>query len=244
MRPLKQEFPALLEAGKDLLFPTGCLACRRPLADRNLPLLCSSCWEAILFISSPLCLRCGHPFPTGVDHLCGSCLGGAFEFDLARSVVAYREIIPALIQSFKYHGNLSGLASMGAIAQKAVCYQDLSRPDLILPVPLHKKRLRERGFNQSLLLARRCFPQWSNSICHDVLSRNRQTAAQTKLSGIKRRKNLKGAFTVAQADRVAGKHILLVDDVFTTGTTVNECSKQLLLAGASRVEVFTLAKGV
>ncbi len=114
-------------------------------------------------------------------------------------------------------------------------------PDIILPVPLHISRLRSRGFNQALLLARVCFPEWQGKIQPDLLHRHKPTIPQTSLSGKARRNNLKGAFSVSDPGLVAGRKILLIDDVFTTGATLNECAKTLSKAGAAEIEAFTLA---
>jgi ComF family protein len=111
-----------------------------------------------------------------------------------------------------------------------------------MPVPLHTRRLRERGFNQSLLLARQVSRKRSIPLNFTALWRSRQTQPQTQLSGPERQKNVRGAFEVRNAEAVAGKRVLLIDDVFTTGATVQECAKALLDAGAERVDVLTLAR--
>ncbi len=139
---------------------------------------------------------------------------------------------------------MTGLATMAALATQSAVVSDFTTPDLIFPVPLHKSRLRQRGFNQALLLAGSSFPQWRNRIIADGLLRIRATAPQTSLDGAGRRKNLKGAFALKDPDMARGKIILLVDDVFTTGSTVCECSRILQAGGAGRVEVFTLARSV
>ncbi|MBI5556992.1 MAG: ComF family protein [Deltaproteobacteria bacterium] len=126
--------------------------------------------------------------------------------------------------------------------EQSVGCQDLISPDRIIPVPLHMNRLRQRGFNQSLLLARAFFPDQRNKIIKTALRRQRDTIAQTGLTGLSRRKNLRDAFVVEKKDDVSGKKILLIDDVFTTGTTVNECARVLKQAGAERVDVLTLAR--
>ena len=137
---------------------------------------------------------------------------------------------------------MTGLASLAALARASGGFRSLAIPDLILPVPLHPRRLRQRGFNQALLLARACFPEQQVLIDPFLLQRHRATVAQTGLSGTLRRKNLFGAFSLIQPDMVKNKKILLVDDVFTTGSTVQECSRILRRAGAGRIEIFTLAR--
>lgn len=111
-----------------------------------------------------------------------------------------------------------------------------------MPVPLHVTRLRERGFNQAHLLARAFFPQQTNRIEATLLERTKKTEPQTRMSGAERRKNLKNAFRVNKPAMVFGKTVVLVDDVFTTGTTVNECARTLLRGGAKEVQVLTLAR--
>ncbi len=133
---------------------------------------------------------------------------------------------------------------MAALARDAAGYRDLAVPDLILPVPLHPQRLRERGFNQALLLGRACFPEQSRIINVNLLVRRRATVPQTRLSGTERRKNLASAFTVTCPDSLKNKKILLIDDVFTTGSTVHECAATLRRAGAARIEIFTLARAL
>lgn len=118
----------------------------------------------------------------------------------------------------------------------------LETPDHIVPVPLHPKKLRQRGFNQALLLARSFFPGERKKIRSDILVKIRETESQTGLSGTERRKNLRNAFQVKNSGAVSGKKLLLVDDVYTTGTTVRECARMLMKAGAVNVDVLTLAR--
>jgi ComF family protein len=120
--------------------------------------------------------------------------------------------------------------------------EDMVKPDLVLPVPLHIKRLRRRGFNQASLLAVSFFPEEKKKIKNTILFRKRETVPQTGLNGSLRRKNIKNAFFVEAPEQVKGKNIVLIDDVFTTGTTVNECAKVLVKAGAKQVDVLTLAR--
>jgi len=233
---------SLLAGLQDVLFPARCLACDALLGRHRLPLLCSNCASRLVPLVSPLCLCCGIPFAAGKDHLCGNCLPGKSPFDRIRSAFSYQEPMVGLIHQVKFGRRLTGLATLGVLARNSSACSSLSRPDLILPVPLHVRRLRQRGFNQSLLLARACFPAWKDRIAATGLGRVRDTIPQTELSGKERRKNLKGAFCLHVPGGVAGKSILLVDDVLTTGSTVFECSRILQKAGAAGVEVFTLAR--
>ncbi len=229
---------------KDLFFPCRCPGCGTPLAGSAPPRLCHSCRAALLPLSSPLCTCCGIPFAAGTDHLCGDCLNNRFAFDRARSLFFYQQPISTLLMDLKFRGRQSGLATLGALAAQARVDQMFSKADLVIPVPLHLERLRQRGFNQALLLARTCLPGPDNNIGVDLLQRHRATPPQIKLDGRARRRNLKGAFTVVWPEKIKGRTILLVDDVHTTGATLHECAKTLKKAGALRVEAFTLARAL
>jgi ComF family protein len=175
----------------------------------------------------------------GDSHLCTLCRQKKYAFERARAVFCYNDKIGKLIHSLKFSGKKTGLSTMAVLAQNS-SLADLSSPDIIVPVPLHPLKLKGRGFNQSLLLAQVFFPDQKAKI-HHCLVRSRHTRPQTGLKGDERRKNVVGAFLVRETERVQGKKICLVDDVFTTGTTVNECAKTLKKAGAASVEVATLA---
>jgi ComF family protein len=149
------------------------------------------------------------------------------------------------IHRFKYQGASRLAKPLGTFLAE---YEDSEFPfsefELILSVPLHPRRLRQRGFNQSLLLARCVSRAHSIPLDFASLQRTRHTEPQTQLSGPERQKNIRGAFEVRRAGAIAEKHILLIDDVFTTGSTVQECAKVLLKAGAKQVDVLTLAKAM
>lgn len=205
--------------------------------------LCEDCLARLQFIRTPYCTCCGRAFSCGSDnHLCGDCLKSSWKFDKARSLFAYEEIIAGLIHRLKYSGSLTGLTTLQHLWRQSPVVDDLDAPDIILPVPLHIKRLRERGFNQALLLARKLFSEEKERIRYDILARKKDTPAQTGLSGKQRRKNLKNGFSVEKASEIAGKNVLILDDVFTTGATVNECTKALKRAGCRKVEVVTICR--
>ncbi len=233
---------SLWEAGKDLLFPPSCLGCKQQLPGWQALLFCPSCRDRIRFLKTPFCRCCGMPFAGSGDHLCADCLQGTFVFTKARAAVLYQEPVITPILAFKYSGEMTGLETFATLAGISARLKDLPKTDYIIPVPLHSKRLRERGFNQADLLAHRFFPHSPHKIRLDILLRARHTTTQSGQSGKARRLNLHNAFCLGRPEEICGKSILLVDDVFTTGTTVNECSKILLAAGASQVVVFTLAR--
>jgi len=237
----------------DWLYPPRCRACSGRIHGRDTEYFCATCWERMQLVSHPLCLACGRPFPdaAGGDHTCGACLQRAPRFDLARSWACYpREELEdhplrQVVQKFKYGRKVSLGKPLGRLLAYG-CQEFLSTcpAELIVPVPLHPKRLRWRGFNQSVLLARQISLVYAIPLDPFTLQRHRETPPQTQLNEAERRKNMRGAFTV-DADRpVAGKDILLVDDVYTSGATVNECSRTLKKHGAKDVYVLTLARAV
>ncbi len=233
-------YPAL----KDILFPAACLLCHKGLGKATGILLCPDCLAQIPLIGSPLCICCGKEFPNSApgDHLCGVCQRTPPYFDQARAIFRFNKHTAPLLYSFKYKGQTTAQKTFMALMEQVSAIESLSVPDIIIPVPLHKKRLQERGFNQALELARLFFPQQKKCIRSTLLWRNRNTTSQTKLNGIHRRKNLAGAFQVKDQSQVQGQKIILVDDVLTTGTTVNECAKVLRQNGARSVQVLTLAR--
>ncbi|HCC54068.1 MAG TPA: amidophosphoribosyltransferase [Desulfobulbaceae bacterium] len=227
----------------DLMLPSFCLACDKPLGSAPDLLFCPDCLEKLCFIQSPLCPCCGRVYlvATGGDHHCGTCLTTPRHFTRARALFLYEELLKKVVHRFKYQGKTDCLPSFARFARNLPQLTETKKIDLIVPVPLHQSRLRERGFNQALLLARAFFPK-DQRIIPNLLIRSRPTAPQTGFSGAARRTNLKNAFAVINPHRLTGKKILLVDDVFTTGTTVNECAKVLKKAGAIEVIVLTLAR--
>ena len=232
-------FKALL----DLLLPSFCLACDKPLGTLPELLFCPECLERLRFIESPLCPCCGRVYlvAPGNDHHCGTCLATPYHFSRARAIFLYQEPLKEVIHRFKYQGKTACLPSFARFARNLPQLDEVQGADWIVPVPLHPTRLQERGFNQALLLARAFFPK-DNRVAPNLLVRLRPTEPQASFNGGARRTNLKKAFGVVKPHRLVGKMILLIDDVFTTGTTVNECAKVLKKAGAAEVMVLTLAR--
>jgi ComF family protein len=231
----------------DFFFPPKCLLCGRSLGENPDDHPCPLCLAEIKFFSHPRCPCCGLGFAEtpGEDHLCSSCLTEERYFSKARALGPYEGLIVEAISRFKYLGSSRLAKVLGTLLAE---YQDPDFPfsefALILSVPLHPQRLRQRGFNQSLLLARRISRQHSVPLDFTALQRTRDTQPQTQLSGSERQKNMRGAFEVRRPEVIAEKHILLIDDVFTTGATVQECSRVLLRAGAKQVDVLTLARAL
>jgi len=229
----------------DFFFPPLCPLCRKILSENPGSGFCPDCLRQITFLNHPYCPACGLPFPSssGDDHLCSKCLLEERYFTSARAVGVYQGALAQAISRLKYHGATHLAKPLGKLL---IDYQDPSFPlvkfEGILPVPLSPTRLRERGFNQALLLARQLSRAHSIPLRYEALRRVRHTPPQTQLSGPEREKNIRGAFEVPHPEMVEGKHILLIDDVLTTGATVRECAKVLRRAGAKQVDVLTLAR--
>lgn len=234
----------LLRALLDLLFPPVCHLCKAPVPEAGELHLCEACLGAMTPITSPLCPRCGVPHGTegGIDHPCGSCILTPPPFDAARGALLYVGPVQELIHRHKYghKAHLRRPLALLAIRHLTSFVQSVS-PDAMVPVPLHRIRLRERGFNQAVLMGDLLARQWRLPLLRDALRRVRPTVAQVTLSGQERRANVRGAFAVVDSDRVAGKRVLLLDDVATTGSTVAECARVLKGAGANAVFVATVA---
>ena len=233
-----------LQALADLIFPPQCLGCGTALPASIPPIFCPQCLAQLPWITAPLCTCCGTPFRAGTSHICGACLAQPPAYSLARSLFRYEDPLRSAILALKFQGDLTLLPSLASLCQQAELYAHIGEPDWIVPVPLHPSRLRERGFNQALHLARACFPQWRQRIAPLLLHRVLHTAPQSSLDGSARRRNLQGAFSLGQGQQCRGKKLLLVDDVLTTGTTGLACSRVLRQGGAAQVEVFTLARSV
>jgi len=229
----------------DLLFPPRCHICDRQMTVQRQSCICADCFTQLDYIQSPLCIRCGWQFEIfsgAKDHYCSDCLQDMPSFDTARSLLRYRSPLPDLLHRLKYRADSAVIGAIEAILAYNGKIWEQQKCELIIPVPLHAKRLRQRGFNQSQLLARLAFSGFQEKIAINLLLRAKNTTSQTGLSGLERRRNLKDAFFVTNTNMVKGRSVWLVDDVFTTGTTVSECSKILKKNGASEVHVWTLAR--
>lgn len=241
----------MLSSLLDILLPKNCPLCfgvnvsTRP--DKTSPEeeaggLCRACAFDFKKITEPMCTLCGTPFVTGIgeNHLCAECISKKrIPFIKVRSALYYTHNTPGAIRLFKYHG-LFALRPAFAEFIRPILFE-FKDTNLIVPVPLHKSRLRHRGFNQSLMLARIVSKQLKKDLDYTTLKRTRQTRAQTGLKGEERRRNVKGAFQVKDSSVFKGKRVLLVDDVYTTGATITECARTLKRAGAE-ISVLTLAR--
>ena len=229
----------------DTVLPPRCLACGGAV-DR-MGTVCPQCWQRLTFLGPPHCVRCGFPFevPAEAETACGACLRHPPVFGRARAALAYDDGSRRLLLSFK-HGDAIHAADAYGVWLFRASSDLVAGADLIAPVPLHRWRLLRRRYNQAALLARGLAANGGIDLCVDLMRRRRPTPSQARLGHVARRRNVRGAFVVSpnRAALVDGRRILLVDDVYTTGATVDECARTLLKAGAASVDVATLARVV
>jgi ComF family protein len=240
--PLTATLRRLLHA----ILPVDCAACGAALTDDPVPFFCRACWASVKPLAGPACPGCGLPFAADTaltyspEHRCLSCRQNPPAFTRAWSCHAYEPPLQQAIHLFKYRGRIVLAGALGALLRKAG--PDMPEADVIMPVPLHPSRLREREYNQALLLADELNRDLRLPLVYDNLVRLRATPPQTELSRSERLANLRRCFAVQRPDKVEGRRVLLVDDVMTTGTTINECAKVLRKAGAADIYAVTLAR--
>lgn len=218
----------------DLLFPPRCVGCREVGS-----YLCAQCLHEFELVEPPLCPRCGRPVTTS-GRLCSLCQRHPPQIDGIRSVAYFDGILREAIHRFKYYGLQDLAIPLGGLMGDY--WEKRSLPaEIIVPVPLHKDRLRERGYNQAALLARELGKSVGLPVSENSLVRVRATRPQVELNAQERRENVSDAFRCANAE-LKGKQVLLIDDVCTTGSTLEACSIALRQVGARSVWAFTLAR--
>ncbi len=235
----------------DIIYPAHCPLCGRFVSsgeNRCHPhQVCESCQNSLTPITHPLCTICGMPFPalSGPDHPCENCLRKMPSYDTMRAPYLYAGPLMNAIQRFKYNSETHLASPLGGLLS-TFARTLLPHPEefVTVPVPLHKHRLRERGFNQSLLLAKAVASELRTTLDYLSLIRKRDTRSQTGLKRKERRRNVANAFSVTSAMIFKGTRVLLVDDVLTTGYTLNECARTLKKSGSLEVICLALARTV
>jgi ComF family protein len=240
---------ALWRACLDFLLPPQCCSCGTSTAGEAIPWVCQRCWHAMAYVVAPICQQCGQPLaapPEGIastTHRCGACLLHPPPYERARAIGLYHGSLRDVIHAMKYQ-RIYGLVQPLAVLLQT---QFLSQwgdclPEALVPVPLHRSRLRQREFDQAFALARCLSQDTGIPLWADVLVRHRRTVSQVGLNAAQRHRNVHEAFTVQDPYRCRGKTLLLIDDVLTTGATAQECARLLRRAGAVCVGVYTLAR--
>jgi ComF family protein len=229
----------------DFVYPQSCPICRKPLA-RDENQVCHECWGTMTILPNSFCPYCKSFFEdeNSVDE--HHCLYLSRPEDrlipAVRSLGTFDDHYQTLIHRFKYGKNLPlGRRLAKRLGQSVSEMESFADYDLVVPVPLHRARYRERGFNQSEVLAEGVAESTGVSLATGALRRKKNTRDQTYLNALQRAENVKDAFAVKESDRIDGKTIILVDDVMTTGATLNECARTLLSAGAVDIFAATLA---
>lgn len=234
------------------LFPSRCILCAQILSGQSVKghiEICSDCFKA-LPRNNTCCMRCALPLADDVSDnvLCGRCIQKLPAYDYSYSPFRYEDCIIKLVHQLKFAEKISYARTIGELL--LIMLQEKlqengdsilkNRPDCLLPVPLHKFRFRQRGFNQSIEIVRVIAKELGIPIEYDAIIRQRSTSAQAGLNAQQRQKNIKGAFSVVAEIKV--KHVLIIDDVMTTGATVNELAKLLKSHGVERVGVMSIAR--
>ncbi len=230
------------------VLPVDCINCTRPLRTDPTPYFCDACWNRITPIAGPRCACCDQPFASNAAntwspaHRCQPCLERPRAYNRAWTLYPYIPPLQDAICALKYRHVFSLADPLAELIIRALPAE--LDADLIVPVPLHPSRLRAREFNQSLLMADRLGRHLKRPVSITDLIRTVATEPQTSLTRSKRLRNLRRAFMVRHAAPFVDRRVLLVDDVFTTGTTLDECAKALRSAGAASVTALTLARTI
>jgi ComF family protein len=237
----------------NFFYPPRCAGCGSRLGPETVRRVCASCLDHIERLDEPLCAVCGLPMDSAArasGEWCMRCSQSPPHFGKARAITRYRpghhgddDTVPSIIRRHKYGLDQSLALALAECLGDKLPFADEDY-DIVIPVPLHRSRLRWRGFNQAALLASAVARRLERPLDVTTLVRMRATPPQTSADHRERQLNVRRAFAVKRPGRVANRCVLLIDDVMTTGATVDECARTLLAAGARRVDVLTLARAV
>ncbi len=236
----------------NFIFPLDCKICEKPIRESKGYSICEDCFKTIELIERPYCAKCGKPliptdfFKQNREILCLDCKRKKYSFEFSCSTGIYDKVLKKCIHLFKYYGEKKLAKPLGKLMVDSLVKNDefKRKIDLIIPVPLHRNDLKKRGFNQSVLLGKVTGDYLSIPVRENVLVKKKLTPFQVNLSKKERKINILGAFSVEKPEEIKGKNILILDDVFTTGATVEECTKELMKARAKNIFVLTLARTV
>ena len=243
--PVRRVWDGTLKLAELLFFPSKCRICGAFLEKAGERVVCRSCLNGLVPCRSPFCLCCGRFFDAAGDpHLCLECLKHRPPYTLHRSCAGYEGTLREVILLMKYRGYAVLGSDLARFALEATGSDDglWSGIDALIPVPLHPRKRKERGFNQAAVIARELGRVKGVPVKTKALGRVKNIPAQTGLEAGARKRNVSGAFAVRRPAEVKGLTVLLVDDVYTTGSTVKECCRMLRRAGAREVRVLTLAR--
>jgi len=229
----------------EVLFPGRCCACESHLKFAPNGWFCGPCWDEVAPVDHPICHCCGIGIASSqvaemANWRCSRCLKAPPSFLAARVLGPYEGALGAAIRQLKYRGN-TGLAP-ALVGRVPALPQVLAPVDLLMPVPLHPRRLRQRGFNQAGRLATALGQKLGVPVMDGVLIRQRDSVSQVGLSRSQRLANMRGTFALSDPAPIAGRRVLLVDDVMTTGATVDACARVLMRGGATQVCVWAMAR--
>jgi ComF family protein len=242
-----------MDAASCILLPAFCSLCGSPLPHLSAAPICAACWAEIPSEKGQVCVRCGETLvePSAPDKPCRVCRLAPPPFLRAVSFAPYQGRARQAIHALKYDGLRPAARGLGELLARAIAnlYPDMPGEVLVVPVPLHHAKLADRGFNQARLLAaaaisalRKTHRAWRLTLAPSTLVRLRATESQAGLTPRQRRQNLRGAFAVSDPAAITGRHLLVIDDILTTGATARACARTLLAAGAGSVRVATLAR--
>lgn len=243
MKTLKKQLFPIWDRFIDILLPRRCYVSGEIIESNQI--VSAEVWQDLHFLSEPECDHCGLPFEFEIEgrHLCLDCEQAPPNYDQARALLRYEETSRPIILGFK-HGDQTHMAPIlgQMMAGRARCWAE--QIDYIIPVPLHYRRLVKRRYNQASLLAKPIAQTLQKPVLHEALKRMKNTAPQGHQSRAERHSNMAGAFDVeaGMAEALKGRNILLIDDVLTSGATVNQCAKTLKKYGADKVFVLCLAR--
>lgn len=238
---------SLLRGLGGIVFPPACAHCGGLCEGDALRHVCIRCEPTLTLVGPPHCRTCGHPFFGEVEgeRICPHCEGLHPAFGEGRTLTLFKGPMRALVHALKYRAGLHVLRDLAEVARRNAYAMDFLRGAMLVPVPLHPRKERERGYNQSRLLAEVLAGAAGDSVAvAPLLRRVVDTGSQTAFDRRARRQNLKNAFALAKGASITSRHrYILVDDVFTTGSTLNSCARELRRAGALNLDVFTFGHG-